>query len=1251
METDGGRSSESVSGGVASSLKPPIANTATRARDYAIADAQDPEQRSTSELPARKLQKINKELTKHNTQLVKDVDVLKKEKETLLSEKQKLKSENKTLERELRKVSSKGEVQRLLKNGPAENDQDLVAEQRLLEKERRIETLRKRIEFTLKDLQQDEAEEAERLDKTSPEFRKRLIRQKNGGIWDSGVALEHHVDFQNITSALQKENAELRSRIASLEGELEQMVKGSSPKNSRIKPGNFFRRSKRQQGGDVQKEKLVQSSNDGQRARSPDIPLNELVAFDTPSSSVEGTPVHSRSVPVHMSPNQSPKFDARDTRNSEIQALRSIIKSAADEKKAIEERNKALETELHDVRSQLEGRQANADEVRRAWEEVERVKKSLKLASSEKVSLSGQIDHLRKEIDELKSGKRSTERNMAESLRKKENRIEELEMECSRAKRDCEKLQKELETAKGSSEEVKRKDNKIEELHLECSKMKVECEKLQKELNSTKASLVEAKKKESRIVELETECSRAKKECEKLQEQLESKKSSSSDTKGVEVKESKVTTPTTSAPSHSAAKPPSGARLTSSSHSACNKSVQSAAKTAVSSTVKKAPSSTVTTTADDSVFETGTQSNNKAPSESTLLKLTRKSSGDTVEKRTGAQSRSREPPVLRKRRSSTELIELFENSQETAKPVEKNVKRNTSFAVLAKSVTHRTKVAATRAMFEGKNEEEKTTPATNARSESSSAAANRSAYRRSWTGDMGQLRRSSYTDPASTTAIPESKDSIVSHIKSQSLDVTQQFKSAQQLPPSPTATSVTKATTTVSTTSSNSTSPKHAANPAAPSKPTSLNLGTAKVATTSVSSTPSSAVGNGTPNSTANSLTVTPTSASGPKVSKITIKSSSSSCASPKVNGGKEVNEAIVGTSMRAERVVIPVSSPSSTTTTSTNVSVNQRTRILSSTSSNTATSPAKTPTSPSRSPTTPLKSPGAGPVKSSMRTGSVVMTSSGGGGASKAPSYVPSYVRSNTVPCAPVDSPTVRGGSRVANEAAKPHLTRSQTGVTFTITSADSRPHPVKSNSINSSNAHPVHREQGVLKNGSSIFNDVQKTSSLLDIPENVTENESSTSNSSGSSTLVGNNNQPSSSSESATPAVKVMHRSPVQSRVQRRKREDRPKTMYVGARSETVSLVRLISKYQEQERREKGEVNTDSTKPAAISAPASTQAPAVNGNVSPIPAAATTYSGSTATSTGSSMGSGGISTTAVPRTKSPLRRPQSYYGGSSDL
>lgn len=1250
METDGGRSPAHVSGGVASSSKPPIASSATRARDYAISDTQDPEQRSASEISTRKVQKMNKDLMKQNTQLAKDVDSLKKEREALLSDKQKLKSDNKTLERELRRVSSKGEVQRLLKNGPAEIDQEFVAEQRLLEKDRKIEALMKRIETTLKALKQDEVVDNKEFDKNSPQSERHSMKQTNGGIWDSGVPLEHHVDVQNIISALKKENLELRSRIASLEGELEQTAKGSSPKNSRIKPGNFFRRSKRQTG-EIQKEKLVQASSDGPRARSPDIALRERPTFDTPSSSVEGTPVH-KSIPIHISPNQSPKFDARDMRSGEIQVLQSKLKSAIDERKSFEDQNKALDEELHKARSQLEQLEAKANEERKVRDEVEKVKKSLKMANSEKASLSGQVEHLRKEMDEVKAGRRSAERSMAESLKRKDNKIEDLEMECSKTKREAEKLQKELYSVNSSNAEAKMKETKVEELHLECSKMKDECEKLRKELNSANISLKESRKKDGRISELEKECSRAKKECEKLQKELESMKVSMSEVraaKAAETKEStKLTSPTTNIPSHTAAKPPSGARITSPSHSAGSKSVQGAVKATTTSTVKTTPPTAVNVTTTDDVFETGAESSCKSPSESTLTKLTRKSSGDVVEKRASSQSRTRDPanpPVLRKRRSSTELIELFEHPQEIQKPVEVTVKRNASFAVLATSVSHRAKVAATRAMFEGKNGEETTSSssmtaaATNLRSKTSSAS-NRSAYRRSWTGGLDQHHRSS-----DNAAIPESKKGDVFHAKSQSLDVTQQLKSeapAQQVntPPSPTTAGVKK--TNISSTVGSG-SPKHSASASvAPSKPTSLNLGSnvsVKVSSSSstsqhsMSSTPSSSSSKGTPNSTPNSLTVTPTSAGGTKVSKITIKSSSASCSSPKVNGHREVNEVVVGSSMRAEKVVIPNSPTGTTTTTST------RSRVLSSTSSlnsATASAPLRSPTTPSRSPTTPFKSPSTGCS----------------GGVPKSPSYVPSYVRSNTVP---TPNPTAnRVGSRSANEA-KPQVARSQTAVTFTVTPAGSKPQPLKTNV--GSPIHPAQqREQGVLKNSLSMSNacsDVKNTSSLLDIPESVDENESNTTSNNSGSTTVGNSNPPSSTSNSlTTPAVKVMHRSPVQSRVQRRKREDRPKTMYVGARSETVSLVRLISKYQEQERREKGEANTNATeltKPAAISAPASTQVPAVNGNASPIPAAATMYSSSAANSAGCSKSSG--STPTVARSRSPLRRPQSYYGGSADL
>lgn len=1201
-----------------------------------MSDSQELEHRSTSELSTRKVQKINKELTKQNNQLNKDVDVLRRENEALQSEKLKLKGENKTLERELRRVSSKGEVQRILKNGPAEADlEEVAAEERMLERDQKLDALKRKLGKKLEYYEQrDATEKLERMEDLLPESEK---QSNSGGVWDSKTALKRLVEEQDISSRLQKENMELRSKLASLEADLEQLMKAKlSPKNSRIKPGNFFRRSKR--GGENQKEKLTAASaGDGQRAgaRSPDIPLSELLTFDTPSS-LEGTPIH-KPLPAHLSPNQSPKLEVRDRQNGEIQELKSRIRSAEEDKKNAEKRSRELETELHEAKRQLEGLQAEVEKGRKESEETDKIKKSLKMANSEKTSLSGQVQHLRKELDEHKTARRSLERSTTESLKKKDGRIEELELDCSRAKKECEKLQKEVESSKASGAEMKRKDSRIDELEGECSKARKENERLQKELESAKVAIAEAKS------------------------------------------EPKVTTPT-SVHTHTAAKPPSGAnRLTSPSHSAntskpAHISVGKAASTSspktasspVSSTSSpKIASSPVSSTSDSVFVETEGSSDkvtsdarklssdsSKSTGEPAMSRATRKSSAESIgEKKPESQSRSRRnsksPPRLRKRRSSTELIELFENvPKETLKPAETNVKRNPSFANLASSVSHRAKVAATRAMFEGKKDDEPaaktpTTATVSLRSESKGGA-NRNIYRRSWTGDVSQLRRSAnHAEPTPTTAtIPEGKEAAMLHAKSQSVDATQQFKSTS---------SPATATTNTSTSSvSISGSPKHTiSTTTAPSKPASLNLtssasskrgGATVVHQHSMSSTPSS----GTPSSSTN-LTVTPASTpAGSKVSKITIKSSSSPSTSPKLNARKEVKETTVGTSMKAEKVTIPVT-PSGN---SVNVSVGQRSRVIS--SSSTAAAPLKSPTTPLNSPNTPLKTPTTSvsvpttPVKSSntnatdssKRTSSVVVTSNG---VAKTPSYVPSYVRSNTVT-----------GGETSTSRVKSPVTRSQTAVKFTVTttgSTPSAPQPIRT-SIVSPQVQPDH---GILKRGSSLLNspsDLKKASSLLDIPENAEEANESSSNSHTSHASAGNSNPPASSSGSSlgvseTPAV--IHRSPVQTRIQRRKREDRPKTMYAGAnRSETVSLVRLISKYQEQERRDKGQTGTNM---AAISAPASTQVPAVNGNASPTPAAATTFSSSAGSST-----SGGSNTNVVT-SRTPRPRPQSYYGGSSDL
>ena len=550
------------------------------------------------------MQKINKELTKQNNQLSKDVDTLRRENETLQSEKLKLKSENKTLERELRRVSSKGEVQRILKNGPAETDlEEVAAEQRMLERDEKLDSLKRKLEKQLEYFQQrDATDKLERMEDLLPESEK---QSNSGGVWDSKTALKRLVEEQDISSRLRKENMELKSKLASLEADLEQLVKAkSSPKNSRIKPGNFFRRSKRG-GGESQKDKLTPASADSQtRPRSPDIPLSELLTFDTPSS-LEGTPIH-KPLPAHISPNQSPKLEARDKQNAEIQELKARIKSAEEDKNSTEKWNKELEAELQDVRSQLEALQVKAEKGRKDSEEVDKLKKSLKMANSEKTSLSGQIQHLRKELDELKTARKSAERSTTESLKKKESRIEELEMDCSRVKKEREKLQKELESSKVSVAELKRKDSRIDELEEECSKARKECEKLQKELESAKAAAISESKSEP-----------------------------------------KLTTPPTSVHTHTAAKPPTGAsRHTSPSH----KPVHSVGKTAPTSSSKaasspvsstsspKVASSPVSSTS-DSVFGEIESSSNKATSDARKLSTdSNKSAGEPVTSRATRKS-------------------------------------------------------------------------------------------------------------------------------------------------------------------------------------------------------------------------------------------------------------------------------------------------------------------------------------------------------------------------------------------------------------------------------------------------------------------------------------------------------------------------------------------------------------------------------------------------------------------------------------
>ena len=390
-------------------------------------ELQEPEQKSVGDLSNKKVQKRNKELSKQNNQLAKSVDALKKEREELLSDKQKLKSENKTLERELRRVSSKGEVRLHKKSSQLSVEQSIELdtmedmalkiqslEARLAERDRKLKRVRERLQKINSDMPgiglplDSEGELSRRESQTvPPEI------PPNGGILDTSM-VERLLDERNKTSRLQSENTELKAKVASLEGSLAQMQaalgKEGMEKN-RKRSGNFFRRNKAhskslvmKSSEDVMKERDASKERDTRRSRSPDF-LTLSDSFHDMSDTLSNDPKAVGSLPNFVYSGLSPRTAAKRA-HGDVQTLQSCLKLALDEKKSLSDQVKQLETELIAARDSINKERALVEEKTQA---LQGVKSSRDTIAKEK---DKQLSTLQQTNERLKSEKLALEKKL-----------------------------------------------------------------------------------------------------------------------------------------------------------------------------------------------------------------------------------------------------------------------------------------------------------------------------------------------------------------------------------------------------------------------------------------------------------------------------------------------------------------------------------------------------------------------------------------------------------------------------------------------------------------------------------------------------------------------------------------------------------------------------------------------------------------------------------------------------------------------
>ena len=326
-------------------------------------NSQEIEQKSAAEFSIKKIQKLNKELLKQNAQLSKSMDILKKERELLVSEKVKMKGENRVLEKELKKVSSKSGLssKKSFDEPFLETNSELLEkinllEDNLAERDRKVSLLSLKLEKN----------HVEILDSSEPEDNGEMERPRirNGGILDSTLTLERLIEEQDVSHKLRKENTELRSRLSTVEADLERSqqreMPDPSPKSPRKRPSGFFKRGKKSTSSmptrhaQEDSQEFSRGRTDYTRSQSPDFLGKSDSHHEHLYTAVD--PSHKEStisLPCYESPNQSPNLSARNRDQEEIQTLQLSLKVAMEEKSSSEEKMAQIEKELSESKTKL----------------------------------------------------------------------------------------------------------------------------------------------------------------------------------------------------------------------------------------------------------------------------------------------------------------------------------------------------------------------------------------------------------------------------------------------------------------------------------------------------------------------------------------------------------------------------------------------------------------------------------------------------------------------------------------------------------------------------------------------------------------------------------------------------------------------------------------------------------------------------------------------------------------------------------
>ena len=509
---------------------------------------------------AKKLHKLNKELTKQIGQLTKSVDALRKERDALLSDKQKLKNESKSLEKELKKARDSTRMEKgHLRQQLSQQELVEVAEDRI-ELSRKVESLETQLaerEGEIANLQQKLELQGELFETRSglvvstehrnytPDSeipRSKLAVQKNGDTLN--LALERLLEEQDITARFRRENLELKVRVSSLEVELEQLQKElvSNPNPKTHKHTYFFKRGRSHSSSGLLKypDESPTDKTAGQRSKRSH---SSNFALDPDSSSQEQLLEKVDSVSPHSSPKSSPRIAPRRLSAGDTHTLQTCLKLALEEKKSLVDQNHEMEEQLKEAKNRIDQLQKNAAQSRKfsqAQEEVELLKQTLKVALSEKAGLSEQAINFQREVEAARERIENLEKRLADSLVWKQSTEQTVEQqrELKILKEENESLKKSLVVKNSAFLTVERQHEKLKEEVAELrasvsskiaaknavvGNLERRNEKLQEEIAELRASVSKSAAKNTAVGDLERQNEKLRKEIAELRASVSTK--------------------------------------------------------------------------------------------------------------------------------------------------------------------------------------------------------------------------------------------------------------------------------------------------------------------------------------------------------------------------------------------------------------------------------------------------------------------------------------------------------------------------------------------------------------------------------------------------------------------------------------------------------------------------------------------------------------------------------------------------------